>query len=357
MSSENNILNFNNQRFYIGIDVHKKSWKVTIRSGAIALKTYSMNPSSQELSKYMHEKYPGGIYHSVYEAGFSGYWTHRQLEQLGFKNIIVSPNNVPTNAREKVYKTDSVDSRKLARELESGSIKGIYVPDQLHQELRSIVRLRYQIMKSNVRLKNQIKSYLNFYGHKFPENYETKHWSGIFIKYLRTLSFEYTMGKEQLEIYLSELTEKRELMVEIIKRIRHYCQGYGFDKEIQLLMKVPGIGFITAVTIYSELIDINRFPRLDNLASYVGLTPSVRSSADKEKNLGLKMQHNKYLRSMLVEAAWIAVRKDPALTACFNEYIKRMSKQEGIIRIAKKLLNRIRAVLMGNREYVCSVVK
>ncbi len=69
------------------------------------------------------------------------------------------------------------------------------------------------------------------------------------------------------------------------------------------------------------------------------------------------MQHNKYLRSLLIEAAWIAVRKDPALTASFNEYIKRMSKQEAIIRIAKKLLNRIRTVWMKNTEYVCSVVK
>ncbi|MGD1007664.1 MAG: IS110 family transposase [Ignavibacteriaceae bacterium] len=357
MSSENNILNFNNQRFYVGIDVHKRSWKVTIRTGGLALKTYSMNPSPHDLSKYIQEKYPGGIYHSVYEAGFCGYFAHRQLEELGFKNIIVSPNEVPTNAKEKTNKTDSIDSRKLARELENGSIKGIYIPGPLNQELRSLVRMRYQLMQSSVRLKNQIKSYLDFYGHKIPENYQTKHWSGIFISYLRSLSFQYNIGKEQLEIYLSDLTEKRKLMVRVIKKIKSFCEEYGFNKDIQLLMKVPGIGFITAVTLYSELIDINRFPKLDNLASYVGLTPSVRSSADRENNLGLKMQHNKYLRSMLVEAAWIAVRKDPVLTACFNEYLKRMSKQEAIIRIAKKLLNRIRTVLKDKKEYVCSVVK
>ena len=272
MDSENRKLDFNNQRFYLGLDVHKKSWKVTIRTGGYVLTTYSMNPSPEELSKYMHEKYPGGIYHSVYEAGFSGYWAHRQLEGLGFKNIIVSPNDVPTNGKEKIYKTDSVDSRKLARELENGSIKGIYIPSQLNQELRSLVRTRYQLVQSSARLKNQIKSYLDFYGHKIPENYETKHWSGIFISHLRSLNFQYNMGKEQLEIYLSDLTEKRKLIVKAVKQIKSYCEEYGFNKAIQLLMKIPGIGFITAVTIYSELIDINRFPKLDNLASYVGLS-------------------------------------------------------------------------------------
>ena len=357
MDSENKILDFNNQQFYVGIDVHKKNWAVTIRTGGIALKTYSMNPSAQQLSRYMQEKYPGGQYNSVYEAGFSGYWTHRQLIELGFKNIIVSPNEVPTNGKEKSYKTDSIDSRKLARELENGSIYGIYIPSQLNQELRSLVRTRYQLMKSSVRLKNQIKSYLNFYGHIIPENYETKHWSGIFIKHLRELSFQNEMGKEQLEIYLSDLTEKRKLIVKTIKSIRHYCQVYGFNKVIEILMTVPGIGFITAVTIYAELMDIKRFGKLDTLANYVGLTPAVHSSGEKEHTLGLKMQHNKYLRSLLIEAAWIAVRKDPALTASFNEYIKRMSKQEAIIRIAKKLLNRIRTVWMENKEYVCSVVK
>ncbi|MDR3625389.1 MAG: IS110 family transposase [Ignavibacteriaceae bacterium] len=357
MGSENKILDFNSQRFYIGIDVHKRNWNVTVRSGGLALKTYSMNPSPEELSKYLNEKYPGGSFNSVYEAGFSGYWTHRQLEQLGFNNIVVSPNEVPTNGKEKIYKTDSVDSRKLARELENGSIKGIYIPSLLYQELRSLVRLRCQIMKSNVRLKNQIKSYLNFYGHKIPENYQTKHWSGIFIKYLRSLSFEYAIGKAQLEIYLEDLTSKRELLVRIIKKIKAYCLEYGFSEDIQLLMTVPGIGFATAVTIYAELMDINRFSKLDNLVSYVGLSPAVSSSGERENTLGLKMQHNGYLRNLLIEAAWIAVRKDAALTLSFNEYLKRMSKQEAIIKIAKKLLNRVRTVWKKKQEYVCSVIK
>lgn len=305
----------------------------------------------------MHEEHPGGSYNSVYEAGFSGYWAHRQLEQLGFNNKVASPNEVPTNGKEKIYKTDTVDSRKLARELESGSIKGIYIPSQLEQELRSLVRLRYQIMKSNVTLKNQIKGYLNFYGHKIPENYQTKHWSGVFIEHLKTLSFQYAMGKEQLEIYLEDYTAKRKQLANTIKKIRAYCKEYGFIEQIELLMKVPGIGFITAATLLAELMDINRFSKLENLASYVGLSPAVLSSGDKENTLGLKMQHNKYLRSLLIEAAWIAVRKDPALTASFNEYLKRMSKQEAIVRIAKKLLNRIRGVWKAKKQYVSSVVK
>ena len=150
--------------------------------------------------------------------------------------------------------------------------------------------------------------------------------------------------------------ENRKLLAETIRKIRDHSREYGFLEDIKQLMSVPGIGFITAATIYSELMEINRFKKLDNLASYAGLTPAVLSSSDKETTLGLKMQHNKYLRTLLVEAAWIAVRKDPALTASFNEYLRRMSKQEAIVRIAKKLLNRIRYI-WNKKEYVCSVIE
>lgn len=350
-------LDFKNQEFRVGIDAHRKTWQLTITSGGLQLKTYSANPSPEELNTYMMKNYSGGKFFSAYEAGFCGFWAHRRLEQLGFKNIVVSPNEIPTNGKEKLYKTDRVDSAKIARELANGSLKGIYIPSQLQQEFRSLVRLRYQLMKSNVRLKNQIKSYLNFYGHKIPENYQTKQWSGVFIKYLKELNFEYPMGKEQLDIYLQEYTEKRNLMAEIIRKIKLYSQKYGFMDLIKILMTVPGIGFITAATIVSELMDINRFAKLDKLASYVGLTPAVKSSGEKEIILGLKMQHNRFLRSLLIEAAWIAVRKDPALTFSFNEYLKRMSKQEAIVRIAKKLLNRIRYIWKNKKEYVNSVIK
>lgn len=357
MNTENKTLDFNNQTFFLGLDVHQKNWRVNIRSGKLQLKSYSMNPSPKELSEYMNKNYPGGDYYSVYEAGFCGYWIHRELEKYGIKNIIVSPNQVPTTTQERTYKTDKIDAGKLARELENGTLEGIYVPEPLVQEMRGLIRLRVQLTKAQTRIKNQIKSYLNFYGQKIPENYQTKHWSGKFIKDLSEMKFEYEIGKTQLDTYLEELIEKRNRLANTIKQIKAYCKKYNFNEDIQLLMSVPGIGFTTASTLYFELIDMKRFPRLDNLASYVGLSPSISSSGERETNLGIKQQHNRYLRNLLIEAAWVAVRNDPALTMCFNNYFKRMSKQEAIVRIAKKLLNRIMTVWKNKKQYVCSVVK
>jgi transposase len=355
MSTKNKILNFDNQPFFVGIDVHQRSWIVTIRSGKVVLKTFSMNPSAMQLARYMRENYPGGSYLSVYEAGYFGYSIHRELKEHGFNNIIVSPTDIPRSEKEKITKSDRIDSRKLSRELENRSLKGIYVPEVFQQELRSLVRTRHQLTRKQSRIKNQIKSYLTFYGHKYPDRYQMGHWSGRFIEYLQNLDFAYEPGKEQLKIYLDELQTIRGLLTKTTRLLREYCRKYNINDTILLLCSVPGVGFTTAVSVYTEVIDMKRFPDLDKLASFVGLIPAIVSSAEKASNLGIKNQHNRYLRNLLIESGWIAIRKDPALLLSYNNYIKRMCKQKAIIKIARKLLNRIRFVWKNEKEYKLSV--
>lgn len=357
MSKEFNLPDFKNQQFFIGIDVHDKNWMVTINSNKLLLKRFSMNPDPGELARYMEKKYPGGEYFSTYEAGFCGYWIHRELIRLGIKNIISAPTEVPTSFKEKEEKKDPVDSRKLARELENNSLKGIYIPSELQQELRSLVRLRYQQSKNQARLKNQIKGYLHFYGKSFPKGFESRHWSRAFIQTLRNLEFSYPIGKKHLDIQLDSLLKSRESITVTIKSIREFLTNYKMMETVVLLSSIPGIAFITAVTIFSELFDIKRFGNFDQLAKYCGLVPSVQSSSDKQIAKYLSKANNKLLRTMLVESAWTAARKDPAMTACYNTYLRRMSKQETIIRIAKKLLSRIRYVWVTGNKYVYSVVK
>jgi transposase len=357
MCSKNNVLDFRNQVFFIGMDVHKRNWSIKIRNNDMVLKKFSMNPDPKELYNYMQRNYPNGEYRSCYEAGFSGYWAHRELTELGIKNIVVNAADVPSSNKEKNRKTDPIDAGKLARELEKNNLKGIYIPDKLSEELRSLSRQRYQAMKDKTRIKNRIKSYLAFYGHKIPENYQVKNWSGGFIEQLRQLEFNYPIGKDQLNIYLEQLIETKSRMLVIIRQLRQYIKQYGKEDQIKLLMSIPGVGYTTAVTFLTELIDINRFKGLDGLCAYVGLVPSIYCSGEKEKIRGLSQRHNKYLRSLIIEDSWVAVHEDPALTMSFNELIKRMKKQEAIIRIAKKLLSRMYFVLKNQTEYTYSVVK
>jgi len=355
MSHQTTALDFNGQSFFIGIDVHKRSFHVTIRSNQMVLKRFSMDPSPEQLIGYMHKKYPGGVYHSVYEAGYSGFWIHRHLVEGGISNVVIHPADVPTTHKEKMSKTDRIDSGKLARELEHGSLEAIYIPDDADQQLRSLVRLRARIICAQTRVKNRIKSHLAYYGIDLPDGPSA--WSGAFIGWLETLAFSQEPGRDYLDLCLDELRDHKKRLAQLTRLLRTYSRKADIAPMISYLKSVPGIGFISAITLYAELIDMDRFADLDHLAAFVGLIPAMDSSGEHESSPGINPRHSPALRALLIESAWIAVRKDPALTLAFSKLTRRMSKQKAIIRIAKKLLNRIRYVWKHQTMYVSAVVE
>jgi transposase len=174
MSNKCTTISFENQVFFIGIDVHKRSWSVTIRMNGMELKTFSMQPGPAELASFLRKNYPDGIYKSAYEAGFCGFKIHYDLIENGIENVVVHAADIPTTNKEKVTKTDKVDSRKIAKELEHNNLNCIYIPSKDHQQIRSLCRHRYQSAKDCTRIKNRIKGMLNFYGVKLPSNEEMR---------------------------------------------------------------------------------------------------------------------------------------------------------------------------------------
>jgi transposase len=349
--------NFKNIPFFIGIDTHLKNWTVTIRSSNIEHKTFSMNPSASELHRYLTNRYPDGDFNIVYEAGFSGFWPCRKLNELGLNCIIVNPADVPTSNKEKTVKNDPVDSRKLARELENGSLTGIYVPDIFQEQLRSLMRLRFRLVQNQTRIKNRIKGLLYNYGISIPKEHTTNsRWSGYFINWLKSVSFESTAGNYTLQSLILQLEQTREHHKLVLRQLRTEAKKNDIAPIINLLTSVPGIAFITSMSLYTELIDINRFSNLDKLCSFVGIVPSTHSSGETEYSKGITFRHNKFLRPLIVESAWVAVRKDPALSLRFHELCRLMPKQKAIIRIAKKLLRRIRHVWIHKEQYIFSKV-
>ena len=104
-------------------------------------------------------------------------------------------------------------------------------------------------------------------------------------------------------------------------------------------------------------IDIHRFHTLDHVASYVGLVPGEHSTGEEQTITGISRRRNPQLRALLIECAWVAVRTDPALLMAFSKLSTWMPKNKAIIRIARKLLNRIRFVLNNQKPYQPCIVQ
>ncbi len=359
MQKQNNTLNFEGQNIYVGFDAHLKSWQVTILTENMSHKTFVMPPKPEVLSNYLRDNFPKGNYYSAYEAGFSGLWAHYQLKALGVNNIIVNPADIPTTQKEKVQKEDKRDSRKIARSLRNGELTPIYVPSENTLNDRSLVRARSMLVGDMTRFKQRIKSFLYFYGITFPPEFERKstHWSGRFMKWLDSIPMKEEPGRQALDTLIQEARNQRKLLLETTKKVKKLSEGVKYNGPVALLRSIPGIGLTNSMVILTEVEDIKRFPKDEKFASFVGLIPTSHSSGDKEKIGEITFRSHDFLRKAFIESAWVAVRFDPALLLAYQTLCKRMEPNDAIVRIAKKLLNRVYFVLKNNKKYEYNKVR
>lgn len=351
-------VDFAGTNIYVGIDVHKKSWFVTIMHGDVS-KRISFDTSAENLKKYLEKHYPNGNYHAAYEAGYFGFNTYYELTKLDIDTIIVNPADIPKTDKEKRNKTDKSDSHKIALALKSGFLQGIYIPRIESQELRGLTRRREHLVGNLTELKNIIKATLSFYSIYYPERFRKSgsHWSKGFINWLETIKFKTTAGNFTMSSYIRQIKFIREELLLVTQAIRKELKSKVLQPAYELLKSIPGIGQISAAVIQTEAIDINRFKCRDEFISYIGLCPNEQSSGESRKIGHLTRRCNKRLRTIFIEAAWVAVKNDPALGQYYNARVCKIGKHKAIIKVARKLASRARHILMTGTPYQIGVVQ
>lgn len=348
-------IDFSGMEVYVGIDVHKKSWSVTVLTEDVEHKTFTQPPEVEVLVTYLRRHFPGALYKSAYEAGISGFGPHRRLRKLGVENIVVNPADVPSTGREKAGKTDRVDSRKLARGLRNGSLTGIHVLSESAQELRTLARMRHILQKDLRRYKQRIKMLLLNYTKCIPEEYDNEQWSLGFERWLEEVEFTTVHGRQSLDYLIAGYRFHKDQVRQVSNKLRSHFRKH-YKKDYTLLRTIPGIGPLSAIRIITEIGDIHRFGNTDQLCSYAGLVPLMHSSGETDHTGGVTYRSNPYLRVMLVESSWQAIRRDPALLVYYRQHAARQNGKKAIVKVARKLLCRIRYVLQHKEPYELGVV-
>lgn len=128
-----------------------------------------------------------------------------------------------------------------------------------------------------------------------------------------------------------------------------------FEETPKLLMTVPGIGQTTGLALLAEIVDISRFQNSEQLAAYIGMIPMCHSSGEHEGVGDITLRKHAILRSLVIEAAWVVIRKDEAMQLYFLNNRKRMVPGKAIVKVARKLVNRIYFVLKRHQPYVNGV--
>ena len=346
------IIDFSGKLIYVGIDVHQKDYQVAKVHDGICLGNHRMSADGDLLIKHLHSHYPGAEFKCVYESCAWGFNLQRKLTVAGMDCIVVHAADVSTSDKERKRKTDKVDALKLARTLAAGELKGIHVPDETIQKERNLIRYRSRLMRDINRSKNRIKSLLKYQGIEIPAQYAKNNWSQNFLTWIEQQAAKDELLADTLLLMLEQMKLLRQLLVKTERKLRELRNGK-YAVKVKLATSVPGIGATTAMQFLLEAGDINRF---DALNDFIGFCPDTDSSGETDRDRGITTRRHKQLRSALIESAWQAIRVDPALMNSYQELTKRMKGVHAIIRIARKLLRRLRAVLLTGIPYQKGVV-
>jgi transposase len=344
---ENKRINYNGKKVSIGIDVHRKQYTVTVVVEGMKVDVSTMRAEPEALITYISRRYAGAEVRSAYEAGFSGFTLHRKLISAGVANIVVNAASIAVAVRDRV-KTDRRDSLKIAMQLDCNQLKGIRVPSEAEEARRVLHRTREQHVRQMSRLRNQIRMKLYQFGYDLGEYFSAKR--------VREFVEEAKMFTEVKEAVLSLLVMWERVKAEV-EKFKKLLQSQAEKDPLEARYRsMPGIGRITSRTLSTELGDMSQFLNERRLFSFVGLTPSEKTSGETSQRGHITKQGNSLLRKILVQSAWVAVRRDPWMAKEFTRLASSIGKRRAIVAMARKLIGKARALFRRN-EWYCSPVK
>lgn len=335
---------YTGKEIFVGLDVHKDSYSVSVICEGTLVKRDKLIALPKVLITYL-KNFKGAHIKSAYEAGFCGFHLHRILTENGIDNVVVHPASIEVGARDSV-KTDKRDSLKIATQLAAGRLSCVYIPTEEREDKRILTRLREQLVKSRNRIACQIKSLLHLHGLILPETSPRlcESWLKSINKHPMRKNFKYSLDTlfDNWKYHNSQIST---LNKEIAKEAQE-------DKWLEdIYCSAPGIGPTSARKLINELYDMTQFTNEDKLFSYTGLTPKEHSSGEHVRQGHITRQGKPIIRRILVEAAWVAIRKDDSLATSFEKLAHRAGKKRAIVAIARMLLGRIRTCIKEKRLY------
>lgn len=337
------------KRVFVGLEDSKTTWKVCVRCEGGVVQEASMPAEYEVLRQYLRRHFPDCTIALAYEAGFSGFWLHDQLEGEGMRCEVLPPNKV-TQQKDGRVKNDKIDARRLAKVLETEDYTSCYVPDVELRQDRQVSRCLVGIQKDLRRVQARIKHF--FLWHHLAEAATDKHWRTATLAKLQQIQLPAAL-RMSLDIYLQELKALLECRRQLRRQLLQFSHKERYRKAFASVESAPGIGWQTAIRLVLEWSEkVDRFADGKAFANFLGFTGSEHSTAEDVHRGHITGQGNRVVRSWLVECAWTAYKRDPAL---LNKYLAVLrhsgSKKKAIVAVARKLAVRLWHLLKYGELY------
>ena len=339
---------------FIGMDVDKRSIALTHVDHLGQERSVKMGYESQMVLSFVRKRFSGKRAAFVYEAGPTGFGLYDEIVAAGYDCLVVSPASVPT-ARGKRVRTNRLDSRKLALQLRGGNLESIHVPTEEYRMLRELVQLRWVHVKSISANKCRIKALFLRNGLDFAWTTPGGYWSKRVVCGIK--SFECASAlRFKLDLLLEDLEFAQRQALRCQCSIRQMVEdGEELSKSVAFAMSLPGVGWIVASYAVARIGDWRLLGSSHETASFFGLVPTEDSTGEGADRGSITKAGDPTMRSLMIQAAWAAIREDSDLLEFYQRVHKGHSRDKAariaIVAVARKLSARMHCVLKERRPY------
>jgi transposase len=314
---------------YVGIDVHRKRSQVAIvtEDGQVQLNKNVVNGSEPFLR--LIGDLPAGT-PVAFEAAFGWSWLADLLEDYGFDAHLVHPLRCKAIASARL-KNDKAGAAILAQLLRADLLPEAWIAPPAVRQLRAVLRHRASLVRLGTQARNRIHAAAADHGYDRSASY----WTGPGRGWLAELDLP-EASREIVTDCLAVIDGLAPLITRIDGELHTRAKA---DPRVKVLRTLPGVGEFTALVMLAEIGDITRFASARKLASWAGLTPTVRGSDRTVRHGHISKQGSAWLRWVLNQAAQTA-KRSPEFSATYASIAKRRGKKIATIAIARKLLTR-----------------
>jgi transposase len=332
-----------NKSCFIGMDLHQKTstFSVKEKEGRV-IEAKTIPTTKEDIEKFL-APYQGSLL--TLEPVSQWYCYADFIESLGLTVKIANPMKVKVIASARI-KTDSIDAGALADLLRANMLPESYHAPADVRAWKEEVRLRMSLVRLRAQVKNKIHALTWKQGLRSPYALFSK--KGLQWLDAQVFSKEITVAiatyRETLALLDRQINDAEKRMIEDNKH----------REEVKLLITIPGIKYLSALTIMAEIGDITRFPSAKKLMGYAGVVPSTYASGGKVRHGKIIKQGSSWLRYVLIEAAHHQLRCTK--TKGLGEYYKSIKERKGgkaaAVATARKLCAVIFRVLTNKQSFV-----
>jgi transposase len=288
---------------WVGIDDDKMNLTVAVLRGKDEPQPYRVPNEDRALRRWVRRlvrEAEGGEIRMCYEAGPNGFALMRRLETMGPVVVeVVAPSLTPRRSGQRV-KTDQLDARKLAHLYRAEELTAVAVPQEDSEAARDLVRTYHRVGEEATRKRHHILKFLVRRGRIYREG---THWTDRHRVWLRTQRFESWKDTTVFEELLSGLRELEDRRKRLTVSFERLAREDVRSVAVGALRCFHGIETAAALTLVTEIFQVERFAHPRNLMGYVGLTPSVEQTAEKEVRGGITKTGSRYARWVLGQVA------------------------------------------------------